>query len=190
LRGEELQVAGAAPGFRRTGSPEDAALQAAHRRRPQGSLSRRATIAQSIVGVTAESERSLAYAGRGPLRRFASQSRRKRVSRQHRIRNRKVNPCATLHRMTICRRPIVIHRVSRCATMIRQETSRTRVQNARAPRALEPHSKEQPQPRTSPDDARRFAIKVAIDAEGYERASALLEILRCAPKKEDTVTRP
>ncbi len=38
-------------------------LRAAHRRRPRGWLSRRATIAQSIVGVTAESEGSLGYTG-------------------------------------------------------------------------------------------------------------------------------
>jgi hypothetical protein len=49
-----------------------------------------------------------------------------------------------------------------------------------APPALETLPKEQPQPRTSPDDALRFAIKVAIDAETNERASALLEILKRA----------
>jgi hypothetical protein len=49
-----------------------------------------------------------------------------------------------------------------------------------APPAAETLPKEQPQPRTSPDDALRFAIKVAIDAEDYERASALLEILKRA----------
>jgi hypothetical protein len=37
----------------------------------------------------------------------------------------------TLCRVTIRRSPIVTHRVLRCATMIRQETSRGRMQDAR-----------------------------------------------------------
>jgi hypothetical protein len=34
-------------------------------------------------------------------------------------------------------------------------------------------------------DSLRFAIMVAIDAEDYERASAVLETLKCAAKRRD-----
>jgi hypothetical protein len=54
-----------------------------------------------------------------------------------------------------------------------------------APRVAETHSNARPPASTSPDDALRFAMKVALDAADYERASALLEILKCAAKKEN-----
>jgi hypothetical protein len=50
-----------------------------------------------------------------------------------------------------------------------------------APSAAETLSKEQPQPGTSPDGALRFAIKVAVDAGDYDRAGALIEILKGSP---------
>jgi hypothetical protein len=53
-----------------------------------------------------------------------------------------------------------------------------------AHRAAESLSKEQSPVPTSPDDALRFAIKVALDAGDYDRASVLLEILKCSrPRK-------
>jgi hypothetical protein len=48
-------------------------------------------------------------------------------------------------------------------------------------RATESGSNEQPPASMNPDDALRFAIKVALDAGDYDRASALLEILKCTP---------
>jgi hypothetical protein len=74
-----------------------------------------------------------------------------------------------------------------CFTVRHDDSSRnvteTRAECMCAPPAAETLSKEQPQPCTSADGALRFAIKVAIDAEDYERASALLDVLKRAPRR-------
>jgi hypothetical protein len=73
---------------------------------------------------------------------------------------------------------------SRCAEMIRHETSRSEQagrteppEPARGP----PTAGHEPSPETS-DDAIKLAIKLAVDAGEYERASALLEVAKRTAK--------
>src|SRR5260370_42502046 len=74
-----------------------------------------------------------------------------------------------------------------CITVRRDDSSR----NVPAPRAGCPCSSRAAESlsnglsptSTSPDDALRLAIKVALDAGDYDRTSTLLEILRLSPSR-------
>lgn len=65
-----------------------------------------------------------------------------------------------------------------CFTVLQDDSSRNVTENVVECMQFEPVSNVPPEPPAASDDALRLAIKLAVDAGEYDRASGLLDVLR------------